>query len=613
MGTPYPANLTTTAVSAPIPASSSSNGSSPLSPALVAVIGVLASAFLVLSYYRIFSKYCTRWQNPPQFITRGDQDYGDQTTIEVAEVWPMASPGLEESLIRRIPTCSYKASEGLVEETECAVCLGEFEEGDALRLLPKCNHAFHTSCIDTWLQSNSTCPLCRINIGLAAGLPHALMPLHLLPHLEAHDHMNPSSASVGEEANHHHSSSTTPAERCLRLSELSEFWSSSNSSQLSFVTAPDSVSSDGEGELHLLESDESSSELHVAHQLENIQETAAGAVDDGLKLEMQTSQSPVQLSKSAKRRLHNRASSVGCRVQDPITDHLQSSDTTSGRILTRQSSDPNGKHPLVLRRGGVIMSPLMRRNSTRFARMVRSYSTGSAGSANASHVVVELLRHEINPQMSDLQNIAGVSSSEDYSSSFSRSNDSGLLHASSSSETRAAADCSIIPAQREHGLVAKDSVTAASSPFVVVDLTEYAMDQQSQENIHNSVPLLQELEVANRKQSGDAEGGGSSLHDHCNHLAPAGHGSLVQTNNMNSKAAMLQQQESQNSSAAASRALKSRSFKLYMFKGVKRSGSAGRSYAGLLPSTTSVFSSFRGSHKVHASQPDGVFESLEFV
>ncbi len=83
----YPANLTRTAVPAPTPASSSSNGSSPLSPALVAVIGVLASAFLVLSYYRIFSKYCTRWQNPPQFITRRDQDYGDQTTIEVLKTF----------------------------------------------------------------------------------------------------------------------------------------------------------------------------------------------------------------------------------------------------------------------------------------------------------------------------------------------------------------------------------------------------------------------------------------------------------------------------------------------------------------------------------------------
>ncbi|TYH99723.1 hypothetical protein ES332_A11G085700v1 [Gossypium tomentosum] len=29
------------------------------------------------------------------------------------------------------------------------------------RLLPLCCHAFHTHCIDTWLTSNQTCPLCR--------------------------------------------------------------------------------------------------------------------------------------------------------------------------------------------------------------------------------------------------------------------------------------------------------------------------------------------------------------------------------------------------------------------------------------------------------------------
>ncbi|KAG9140697.1 hypothetical protein Leryth_006891 [Lithospermum erythrorhizon] len=32
---------------------------------------------------------------------------------------------------------------------------------DKLRLLPTCSHAFHMNCIDTWLLSNSTCPLCR--------------------------------------------------------------------------------------------------------------------------------------------------------------------------------------------------------------------------------------------------------------------------------------------------------------------------------------------------------------------------------------------------------------------------------------------------------------------
>lgn len=44
---------------------------------------------------------------------------------------------------------------------DCAVCLSKFHNHDLLRLLPLCCHAFHAQCIDTWLQSNLTCPLCR--------------------------------------------------------------------------------------------------------------------------------------------------------------------------------------------------------------------------------------------------------------------------------------------------------------------------------------------------------------------------------------------------------------------------------------------------------------------
>ncbi|XP_013602832.1 E3 ubiquitin-protein ligase ATL4-like [Brassica napus] len=45
--------------------------------------------------------------------------------------------------------------------SDCAVCLSNFEPEDQLRLLPLCCHAFHAACIDTWLASNQTCPLCR--------------------------------------------------------------------------------------------------------------------------------------------------------------------------------------------------------------------------------------------------------------------------------------------------------------------------------------------------------------------------------------------------------------------------------------------------------------------
>ncbi|KAG7566336.1 Zinc finger RING-type [Arabidopsis suecica] len=44
---------------------------------------------------------------------------------------------------------------------DCAVCLSKFEPEDQLRLLPLCCHAFHADCIDIWLVSNQTCPLCR--------------------------------------------------------------------------------------------------------------------------------------------------------------------------------------------------------------------------------------------------------------------------------------------------------------------------------------------------------------------------------------------------------------------------------------------------------------------
>ncbi|PRQ57073.1 putative transcription factor C2H2 family [Rosa chinensis] len=54
-----------------------------------------------------------------------------------------------------------RASSTAVVAADCAVCLSKFEHDDQLRLLPLCCHAFHVSCIDTWLHSQQTCPLCR--------------------------------------------------------------------------------------------------------------------------------------------------------------------------------------------------------------------------------------------------------------------------------------------------------------------------------------------------------------------------------------------------------------------------------------------------------------------
>uniref|UniRef100_A0A3Q7EI89 RING-type E3 ubiquitin transferase n=1 Tax=Solanum lycopersicum TaxID=4081 RepID=A0A3Q7EI89_SOLLC len=138
----------------------SDDSATAFSPLIIAIIGILASAFLLVSYYTIITKYCRRRRSR-----------NDATELEVnrnetpQDQWQLATvAGLDESTIKAITVCKFKRGEGLVEDTECAVCLSEFQEDENLRLLPKCSHAFHLPCIDTWLKSHPNCPLCRANV-----------------------------------------------------------------------------------------------------------------------------------------------------------------------------------------------------------------------------------------------------------------------------------------------------------------------------------------------------------------------------------------------------------------------------------------------------------------
>jgi len=49
--------------------------------------------------------------------------------------------------------------------TACSICIEDFEEGETLRLLPRCGHAFHLDCILPWLQDRQgCCPLCKTGV-----------------------------------------------------------------------------------------------------------------------------------------------------------------------------------------------------------------------------------------------------------------------------------------------------------------------------------------------------------------------------------------------------------------------------------------------------------------
>ncbi|XP_049372292.1 RING-H2 finger protein ATL7-like [Solanum verrucosum] len=79
-------------------------------------------------------------------------------------IWYIRTVGLGQDVIDSISVFKYKKDEFLIDGSDCSVCLTEFEEDESLRLLPKCSHAFHIPCIDTWLRSHKNCPLCRAPI-----------------------------------------------------------------------------------------------------------------------------------------------------------------------------------------------------------------------------------------------------------------------------------------------------------------------------------------------------------------------------------------------------------------------------------------------------------------
>jgi len=75
----------------------------------------------------------------------------------------VANTGLKKAAIKALPIVVYTSASKLPPglATDCPVCLTEFGEGEKVRVLPYCNHGFHMECIDKWLASHSSCPVCR--------------------------------------------------------------------------------------------------------------------------------------------------------------------------------------------------------------------------------------------------------------------------------------------------------------------------------------------------------------------------------------------------------------------------------------------------------------------
>lgn len=137
-------------------------------PLLVSVIFIATCCIALFAYHFFLVKYM-RWRlrnnvSPPR-------------TMESTNVG-----GVEQKLLESIPIIIYsdKNQRALcLDQTECAVCLGELEEVDMVRVFPGCKHPFHVPCIDQWLGGHVSCPLCRNPVSVAASDTVLELPIEL--------------------------------------------------------------------------------------------------------------------------------------------------------------------------------------------------------------------------------------------------------------------------------------------------------------------------------------------------------------------------------------------------------------------------------------------------
>lgn len=111
--------------------------------------------FILLFFFYLF--YLRRRRAEWSSLTMRTATLHNNINISTCEL------GLNKEVREMLPIIVFKQSFS-VKDTQCSVCLGDYQAEDKLQQIPACGHTFHMDCIDLWLATNTTCPLCRLSL-----------------------------------------------------------------------------------------------------------------------------------------------------------------------------------------------------------------------------------------------------------------------------------------------------------------------------------------------------------------------------------------------------------------------------------------------------------------
>ena len=82
------------------------------------------------------------------------------TRPSLNQITPISNPVQPVSIITSTPAASSSTEQNA---HTCSICLDGIETTQTSRAL-LCAHTFHAPCVNTWLENNSTCPICRATV-----------------------------------------------------------------------------------------------------------------------------------------------------------------------------------------------------------------------------------------------------------------------------------------------------------------------------------------------------------------------------------------------------------------------------------------------------------------
>ncbi|KAF7119758.1 hypothetical protein RHSIM_Rhsim13G0102000 [Rhododendron simsii] len=133
--------------------------SSPLDSSVALTALVLLTALFFMGF---FSLYLRRFADSPSSSPRPrPRPSSPFSSSSLLPLWRSSNypKGLDPSAVRSLPLVSYGGD--AKHPIDCVICLCEFEDGETVKMIPYCRHVFHPECVDTWLASQVSCPLCR--------------------------------------------------------------------------------------------------------------------------------------------------------------------------------------------------------------------------------------------------------------------------------------------------------------------------------------------------------------------------------------------------------------------------------------------------------------------